>query len=246
MPEPSPDPLDPAPSRRRAGVNVLDAAGPRRRSWSRSAATKKLGIVGWLAIGWIAAIVLSALFAPLLPIPKPDQKFIVLAGDGPSFAHPFGLDSIGQDMFARVIYGARASLLISVASVLFGLIGRRRARPHRRLLPRQDRHGPELRVQHVPGHPAAGAGARHRRRVRQRAHGHRRQARVLAGHLDRHRVDPDHRAHHRAPARWRGRSASSCSRPGAWGPRTAASSSARCCPTCCRRCSRSRCSASPW
>jgi peptide/nickel transport system permease protein len=66
--------------------------------------------------------VLSALLAPWLPIPAPDKKFISLAGDGPSLAHPFGLDGIGQDMFSRVIWGARASLTISVASVAFGLI----------------------------------------------------------------------------------------------------------------------------
>jgi peptide/nickel transport system permease protein len=86
-------------------------------------ATKKLGIVGWLAIVWVAAIVLAAVLAPWLPIPKFDEKFIQQAGDGPSFGHPMGLDGIGQDMFARVIYGARASLLISTASVLFGLVG---------------------------------------------------------------------------------------------------------------------------
>jgi peptide/nickel transport system permease protein len=72
---------------------------------------------------WIVAVVGSAILAPYLPISKPDQKFIILAGDGPSLAHPFGLDGIGQDMLSRVIYGARASLLVSSASVLFGLVG---------------------------------------------------------------------------------------------------------------------------
>jgi len=85
-------------------------------------ATKRMGIVGWIAIGWLVATVLSALLAPWLPIPAPDKKFILLRGDGPSLAHPFGLDGIGQDMFSRVIWGARASLTISVASVAFGLI----------------------------------------------------------------------------------------------------------------------------
>jgi peptide/nickel transport system permease protein len=124
MPEPSPEPREVAESVP-AGVQplVLDPATPNAPVVVERAATKRLGIVGWLAIGWIAAIVFGALLAPWLPIPTPDQKFIVLAGDGPSLAHPFGLDGIGQDMFARVIYGARASLLISVASVLFGLIG---------------------------------------------------------------------------------------------------------------------------
>jgi peptide/nickel transport system permease protein len=82
-----------------------------------------MGIVGWIAMIWIIAVVGTAVFATLIPIPRPNQQFLALAGEGPQVAHPFGLDSIGQDMFSRVIYGARASLLVSVASVLFGLIG---------------------------------------------------------------------------------------------------------------------------
>jgi peptide/nickel transport system permease protein len=97
-------------------------AGPGASVVVEKSATKKMGVVGWIAIGWLVATVLSALLAPWLPIPAPDKKFISLAGDGPSLAHPFGLDGIGQDMFSRVIWGARASLTISVASVAFGLI----------------------------------------------------------------------------------------------------------------------------
>ena len=124
MPEPSPDPglqQDAVP----AGVQalVLEPNAPSAPVVVERGATKKLGIVGWLAIIWVTAIVLAALLAPWLPIPKFDEKFIQQAGDGPSFGHPLGLDGIGQDMFSRVIYGARASLLISVASVMFGLIG---------------------------------------------------------------------------------------------------------------------------
>lgn len=40
----------------------------------------------------------------------------------PSAAHWFGTDSLGRDIFARVLYGARYSLLIGVGSVMIGLI----------------------------------------------------------------------------------------------------------------------------
>jgi len=40
----------------------------------------------------------------------------------PSVAHWFGTDSLGRDIFARVLYGARYSLLIGVGSVTIGLI----------------------------------------------------------------------------------------------------------------------------
>jgi len=124
MPEPLPETAD-VPSSRAAEAGVqtltLETTPPIPVVVEKSA-TKKLGIVGWIAIIWIVTIVGSAIFASLLWIPRPDQKFLALAGDGPSLAHPFGLDSIGQDMLSRVVYGARASLLVSVASVLFGLV----------------------------------------------------------------------------------------------------------------------------
>ena len=41
---------------------------------------------------------------------------------GPSLEHWFGTDQTGRDIFARVIYGARYSLAISIGSVAIGLV----------------------------------------------------------------------------------------------------------------------------
>ncbi|MFD4357418.1 ABC transporter permease [Nocardia sp. NPDC058519] len=44
--------------------------------------------------------------------------------DGPREGHPFGFDKQGCDVFARTIYGARASVTVGIASaVLFLLVG---------------------------------------------------------------------------------------------------------------------------
>src|SRR6185312_9255748 len=40
---------------------------------------------------------------------------------GPSAEHWFGIDPLGRDLFSRVVYGARYSLLIGVVSVAVGL-----------------------------------------------------------------------------------------------------------------------------
>jgi peptide/nickel transport system permease protein len=40
----------------------------------------------------------------------------------PSVAHWFGTDRIGRDVFARVIYGARYSMLIGLASMIVALV----------------------------------------------------------------------------------------------------------------------------
>jgi len=100
---------------------VLDAE-PEAAPTVEKSATKKLGLFGWIAIGWLVVIVGLALLAPWLPIAPPDQKFLRDTGAGPSIKHIMGVDGIGQDMFSRVVWGARASLLVATASVLFGLI----------------------------------------------------------------------------------------------------------------------------
>ena len=39
----------------------------------------------------------------------------------PSLLHPFGCDQAGRDIFARILYGARYSLIIGIGSVAIGL-----------------------------------------------------------------------------------------------------------------------------
>jgi peptide/nickel transport system permease protein len=73
----------------------------------------------------IAAIVLVALLAPLIAAVvghKPDETD-QLGGltpeglpKGPSWTHPFGTDSLGRDIFIRVVYAARISLLAGVVA----------------------------------------------------------------------------------------------------------------------------------
>lgn len=74
-----------------------------------------------VAIGWLVILALLAIFADVLPIHDPlKQNYTALNGD-PSFKHPFGNDSLGRDIFARVIHGARVSMVVAVASPLLGL-----------------------------------------------------------------------------------------------------------------------------
>lgn len=49
--------------------------------------------------------------------PNIEQRFI-----RPSASHWFGTDNFGRDLFARVLYGSRYSLMIGVGSVFLGLV----------------------------------------------------------------------------------------------------------------------------
>jgi peptide/nickel transport system permease protein len=67
----------------------------------------------------VVAGVLAPLVAPYNPAAQPD--IIGLKDLPPSFAHPFGTDPYSRDVFSRVIYGTRLSLLIGVLSTLVSL-----------------------------------------------------------------------------------------------------------------------------
>jgi peptide/nickel transport system permease protein len=72
----------------------------------------------------ILLLVLIAIFAPLIAPYGPGEQVGVLDSsnpEGPSSEFWMGLDEQGRDVFSRVVYGARLSLLVGLVSVAFGL-----------------------------------------------------------------------------------------------------------------------------
>src|SRR4029450_6020314 len=69
----------------------------------------------------VAAFVAIALAAPLLAPYDPIATSWSAIRKAPSAAPLFGTDELGRDVFSRVIFGARASLLAGVVSVLISL-----------------------------------------------------------------------------------------------------------------------------
>lgn len=57
------------------------------------------------------ALVLAAVLAPVLAPYDPTQTDILNQNLGPSSAHLLGTDALGRDIFSRLLYGARLSLL---------------------------------------------------------------------------------------------------------------------------------------
>lgn len=78
-----------------------------RRAWGWSLRNANVVIGGFL----IGLIVLAALFAPWIAGADPRAQNLSNMLQPPSWAHPFGTDDNGRDIFARVIYGARISLM---------------------------------------------------------------------------------------------------------------------------------------
>ena len=69
----------------------------------------------------IVAFVVIALCAPWIAPYDPIATSFATVRKAPSAAHWFGTDEIGRDVLSRVVFGARASLLAGVVSVLISL-----------------------------------------------------------------------------------------------------------------------------
>jgi peptide/nickel transport system permease protein len=86
---------------------------PARRAWRRL--MRRKGAVAGLIV--IAIFALLAIFAPLILPYDPIATSWSLVRKAPSAQHWFGTDELGRDVLARVVFGARASLLAGLISV---------------------------------------------------------------------------------------------------------------------------------
>ena len=72
-----------------------------------------------IAMGLLALVVLVSILAPQVSPYGPDEIFDKWSA--PSGEHLFGTDHVGRDIFARVLFGGRFSLLIGLCSTLIAL-----------------------------------------------------------------------------------------------------------------------------
>lgn len=63
-------------------------------------------------------LVVVALFAPYISPYDPTAIRLAEGLSGPSITHPLGQDKLGRDILSRIIYGARISLYVGVATVM--------------------------------------------------------------------------------------------------------------------------------
>jgi len=81
----------------------------------RRALQNKLALVG---LGIFLTIIILCFFAPLFTQYDPLKINIRVALQSPSTAHVFGTDTIGRDIFSRILYGGRLSILIGFGSAV--------------------------------------------------------------------------------------------------------------------------------
>jgi peptide/nickel transport system permease protein len=74
----------------------------------------------------VAALILAAIFAPLLSPHDPTKQSLVIRNRPPAWiegsvpSYPLGTDDLGRDVLSRVLYGARVSLGIGFLATIIG------------------------------------------------------------------------------------------------------------------------------
>jgi ABC-type dipeptide/oligopeptide/nickel transport system permease subunit len=101
--------------------SIQDSRLSRLRSWrvSLSSLLRYQNLV--LGASIVLVLLFAGLLAPLLAPYNPYAQNLSVTFHPPSFAHLFGTDEYGRDMFSRVLYGARLSLLEIGVSVSMAL-----------------------------------------------------------------------------------------------------------------------------
>jgi peptide/nickel transport system permease protein len=70
-----------------------------------------------LGVAVVLAAVVAAIIGPWLVPYDPAAQQLSLRLAGPTWQHPFGLDELGRDVLARLLVGARVSLLVGISVV---------------------------------------------------------------------------------------------------------------------------------
>ena len=99
------------------------AAGERmgaRTPWAVSVRRFRTNRLALWSLYVLGILVLAALLAPFLAPHDPLAIGDVMATrfQPPSWAHPFGTDEFGRDLFSRALYGARVSLSVGILAML--------------------------------------------------------------------------------------------------------------------------------
>lgn len=87
------------------------------RTRLRRLARPQIVVGGTVVVLWLLTIVLAGVLAPHDPFAASGGRLLSPSGD-----HWFGTDSLGRDVFSRVLYGARQSLPIAVLAITISVL----------------------------------------------------------------------------------------------------------------------------
>jgi peptide/nickel transport system permease protein len=106
-------------------VSVADVTvAPPRRSFLNRPVIRAFrhSPTGIASLAVILLMVLVAIFAPMFLSDQADEQNFEHVYENPSWEYPLGTDSLGRDIFARVLVATRLSLVLALAAAGLGLV----------------------------------------------------------------------------------------------------------------------------
>ncbi|GAA4421801.1 ABC transporter permease [Georgenia halophila] len=107
-------------------VDAVDDSGAPSSMWSEAWRKLRRRPLFWVSAAIITLVCAMAVFPQLFTSVDPRNCDLANSYGEPSAGHPFGFDRQGCDIYARTIYGARASVTVGVlataAVVVFGTV----------------------------------------------------------------------------------------------------------------------------
>ena len=100
-----------------AHVPPVQVGPPRKRTLAKVLANRRLLVGG----GLILALSLIAISAPFVAPADPTAQVLTERLQPPSLSHVMGTDSLGRDVLSRVMWGARATLAVSLAAMALSM-----------------------------------------------------------------------------------------------------------------------------
>ncbi|WP_109476037.1 ABC transporter permease [Paraburkholderia sp. C35] len=98
-------------------LSTAGVAQPRRLTL-----VSRLPAAVWVSAAFLLALAFALAFPQVVTSYDPLVSDVAHAMQAPDATHWFGTDRIGRDVLARVVYGARYSLLIGLASMIVSLL----------------------------------------------------------------------------------------------------------------------------
>ena len=99
--------------------DALLAPKPLRADVWRRFRQNRLALIGLV---FIIFLIVVAIFAPIIAPYGPAERSPGAYREPPSLEHWFGTDTVGFDVFSRVVYGARISLRVGIIATLMTII----------------------------------------------------------------------------------------------------------------------------
>lgn len=90
--------------------------------WGEAWKSLRKNRMAMLGLVIMAVLIFSCVFANFLAPYGIDEQNLKERFLSPSLAHPFGTDNLGRDIFSRILYGGRISVIIGVVSAVLSSV----------------------------------------------------------------------------------------------------------------------------